>query len=106
MTAFHTPIVSIGENPMKSKTGHLLTRYTCACCLNSFDAATSDYLKPNCPYCRNNRAVGVAMSGRTLLLIFAALIVLVLGMGLWSLRSVPEHSTPPIAEPAPHATSR
>lgn len=106
MTALHAPGASIGENRMKSETEHLLTRYTCACCLNSFDAVVSDYLKPNCPYCRNNRAVGVAMSGRTLLLILAALIVLVLGMGLWSLLSVPGRSTPSIAEPAPNAASR
>lgn len=79
----------ITENCMKSEIKTKLTRYSCACCLNCFDAEESDVIKPDCPYCRTNRTVAPALSGRTLLLLVVALFVFVIAFGIWRSLSIP-----------------
>ena len=89
---------------MKTENENALIRYSCARCFNCFDAQASEYLDPTCPYCRNNRSVRIALSGRTLVMLVAALILFVMGMGLWFMLALPKHGAPTVAQPAPNAT--
>ncbi len=87
---------------MNSESEHAQTRYSCACCLNSFDAVASAQISPQCPYCRTNQSVAVASSSRTLLLLLAAPFICAIAVG-WCFRlSIPK---PPIVASPPSVTS-
>ncbi len=75
-------------------------RYYCDSCMNRFTTSRGEE-PPACPQCGHNRFVSKSLTGRTVLLLLVALLLVPLALGLWRRFSPPEvrPAVPALAAP-------